>query len=148
MRQLQIIKRIAKTRAISRAGFTLIEMLVVVAIIGIFFSVALPVTYSFYESYMASLEAQRVMALASSLRREAFLYGMKRKLEARDGMLYVDGERAAGYENVKAWGPEGGVVFYRNGTTRGGALTLETMGRKFALTITGPLGGLEIKATQ
>ena len=53
-------------------GFTLIEVLLVVAIIGIMLSVSLPVSFSMYNSYKSSLKAQEVMIFISKLKRESF----------------------------------------------------------------------------
>ena len=48
----------------SSAGFTLVELMIVVAIIGILAAVALPV----YQTYVAKSQAARVMAEVGSLR--------------------------------------------------------------------------------
>ncbi len=56
-------------------GFTLIELLIVITIIGMMFSVSVPISYSIYQRYQASLKAERVLTLVSSMRMEAFLHG-------------------------------------------------------------------------
>ena len=57
-----------------KKGFTLIELLITLSIIAIVLAIAIPVSYTTYKGYRESLEAQKVLMLLSSIKRESFLY--------------------------------------------------------------------------
>jgi len=124
----------------TRRGFTLIELLIVISIIGIMLSVSIPVSFGMYESYRASLKAQQVMLHISSLRRDSFLYSEEKVLSSHDDVLVIDGRKKifAGVR-IRLAAP---VVFYRNGTTSGGAIRIYVAGQAYMLAVGTPLGDL------
>jgi general secretion pathway protein H len=132
---------------IEKKGFTLIEILIVLSIIGLMFSVALPISYSMYESYKASLKAEEVMVFISSLKRESFLYSEAKVLSSKDGVMIVNGkEKTFDDTSIQIDQP---IEFYRNGTTSGGTLKIYVGDQAYTLNVQTPLGGiiLERKGT-
>jgi general secretion pathway protein H len=130
-----------------RKGFTLIEILIVLSIIGLMFSVTLPISYSMYGSYKASLKAEEVMVFISSLKRESFLYSEAKVLSSKDGVMIVNGkEKTFDDTSIQIDQP---IEFYRNGTTSGGTLKIYVGDQAYTLNVQTPLGGiiLERKST-
>ena len=125
---------------INRKGFTLIEILIVLSIIGLMFSVALPISYSMYGSYKASLKAEKVMVYISSLKRESFLYSEAKVLSSKDGVMIVNGkEKTFDDTSIQIDQP---IEFYRNGTTSGGTLKIYVGDQAYTLNVQAPLGGI------
>jgi general secretion pathway protein H len=125
----------------------LIEILIVVSIIGLMFSVTLPISYSMYGSYKASLKAEEVMVFISSLKRESFLYSEAKVLSSKDGVMIVNGkEKTFDDTSIQIDQP---IEFYRNGTTSGGTLKIYVGDQAYTLNVQTPLGGiiLERKST-
>jgi prepilin-type N-terminal cleavage/methylation domain-containing protein len=125
-------------------GFTLIELLIVITIIGMMFSVALPISYSMYERYQSSLEAEKILALVSSLRLEAFLHGQERLLEAKDGKLFVNGSEAGEYKGIFIQIDQP-INFYKTGMTSGGEIKIYAGNNTFVIEVQAPLGSLTMK---
>ena len=125
---------------IDRKGFTLIEILIVVSIIGLILSVSLPISYNMYMSYKASLKAEEVMVFISSLKRESFLYSEAKVLASKDGVMIVNGkEKTFDDTSIQIDQP---IEFYRNGTTSGGTLKIYVGNQAYTLNVQAPLGGL------
>jgi prepilin-type N-terminal cleavage/methylation domain-containing protein len=123
-----------------RRGFTLIEILLVISLVGLIFSVSLPVSYNMYTSYKASLKAEEVMIFISSLERESFLYSEAKLLSSKDGVLTVDNEEKVFPDTfIEIDHP---IEFYKNGTTSGGTLNIKVGGQAYAINVQAPLGGL------
>lgn len=124
-------------------GFTLIEILIALSLVGLMVTVALPVSYSMYRNYKDSLQAETLLIRISSLKRESFLYGKRFLVEAREGRMYVNGkEEKAGPDLAVT--VETPVVFYRNGTTSGGIIRIRAGENKYAVVITPPLGEMKL----
>ena len=124
-------------------GFTVIELLIAIILLGMILSVALPVSYGMYESYKASLRAQEVMAYVSELRRDAFLYSEKKVLSLQDGNMTVNGEKKIFKEvNIKIAAP---IVFFRNGTSSGGVIVFGVGDVVQNLVVKTPLGDLSLE---
>ena len=124
----------------NKKGFTLIEILIVVSIIGLMLSVSLPISYSMYRSYKASLKAEEVMVFISSLNRESFLYSEAKVLASKDGVMIVNGkEKTFDDTSIQIDQP---IEFYRNGTTSGGTLKIYVGNQAYSLNVQAPLGGL------
>jgi len=124
-------------------GFTLIEILIVVTIIGLIFSVTIPVSYELYESYKNSLKAQEVMLYISSLKRESFLYSEQNYVSSSEGALMVNGGREAFpgiYIDIKK-----PFKFFKNGTTDGGEIELRIGGEKYKIIVSAPFGELSLE---
>jgi len=123
---------------INKKGFTLIEILIVVSIIGLMLSVTLPISYDMYRSYKASLKAEKVMVFISSLKRESFLYSEAKVLSSKDGVMIVNGkEETFDDTSIQIGQPIG---FYRNGTTSGGSLNIYVGGQVYTINVK-PLWG-------
>jgi prepilin-type N-terminal cleavage/methylation domain-containing protein len=125
------------------AGFTLIELSIVIAIIGLMLSVALPVSYSMYKSYQASLEAEKVLTFISGLKREAFLYGTERHIETRDGLILLDGEERKELSHMKIES-EAPITIFNNGTTTGGSLKVTIDSYGYLVELSEPHGDLKL----
>jgi prepilin-type N-terminal cleavage/methylation domain-containing protein len=124
-------------------GFTIIELLIVVMLVGMVLSIALPVSYGMYESYNASLRTQEVMIYISEVRRNAFLYSERKVLSARNGHLTVD-DREKVFSGIHVHLSEP-IVFFQNGTTTGGVLILKSGAVIQRLVVQAPLGDISLK---
>lgn len=126
-------------------GFTLIELMTVIAIVALILSVSVPMSYSMYEGYKASIKAQEVMVFVSGLRRDAFVYSERKVLSSQDDVITVDGEgKTFADVRIRIDSP---IVFYKNGTTSGGLIHIDAGGRDFTLSVTAPLGELLLSRT-
>ena len=104
-------------------GFTLIEMLVVLAIVGLMLSVSLPVSYSMYQRYQASQKAEAVLVWVSAIRMDSFLYNKENVIDAQRGRLMLDGTEETRASAVTAY-MDKPIKFSRNGTTSGGQIKI------------------------
>jgi general secretion pathway protein H len=121
-------------------GFTLIEILLVVSLIGLMFSVSLPVSYSMYSSYKASLKAEEVMIFIAGLKRESFLYSEAKVLSSKDGVMKVNSEEKVFVDTfIQIDQP---IEFYKNGTTSGGTLKIYVGDQAHTLNVKPPFGDL------
>ena len=102
-------------KKIDPQGFTLIEILLVISIIGLMLSVTLPISYSMYNSYKASLKAEEVMIFVSTLKRESFLYSEAKILSSKEGVMTVNGKEKTFNDILIHIDPP--VEFYKNGTS-------------------------------
>ena len=121
-------------------GFTLIEILIVVSIIGLMFSVTLPVSYNMYNSYKASLKAEEVMIFISSLKRESFLYSEAKLLSSKDGVMTVDNKEKVFPDTFIQIDQT--IEFYKNGTTSGGTLNIKVGDQAYTLDVHTPFGDI------
>ena len=125
---------------INQKGFTLIEILIVVSIIGLMLSVSLPISYSMYMSYKASLKAEEVMIFISSLKRESFLYSEAKILSSKDGVIIVNGKEQVFNDTIVQI--DHPIEFYKNGTTSGGTLKIYVGNQAYSLNVKAPLGDI------
>jgi len=124
-------------------GFTLIEILLVMAILGLMLSVTLPISYDMYRSYKASLRAEEVMMVVSGLKRESFLYNERKILTSENGVMRVNGEEKTISEaQIRIDTP---IEFYKNGTTSGGILIVVTGNQVYEVQVQAPLGNLSLE---
>jgi prepilin-type N-terminal cleavage/methylation domain-containing protein len=124
-------------------GFTLIEILLVMAILGLMLSVTLPISYDMYRSYKASLRAEEVMMVVSGLKRESFLYNERKILTSENGVMRVNGEeKTISGAQIRIDTP---IEFYKNGTTSGGILTVVTGNQVYEVQVQAPLGNLSLE---
>ena len=123
-----------------RAGFSLIEVLVAVALVSLMFSVTLPVSYELFQSYRNSLKAQEVLLYLSALRRESFLFSEDKEISSLNGALLVNGETVLFqdvYVEVKR-----PFKFYKNGTSNGGEVEVRIGKEVFLISVSSPFGEL------
>jgi prepilin-type N-terminal cleavage/methylation domain-containing protein len=121
-------------------GFTLIELLIVMSIIGLFFSVSLPVSMEMYNGFKASSKAQEIMVQISGIRRQAFLYGEKKVLTAVNGILLVnDVQMPFSGVNVQM---KRAISFSSNGTTSGGLIEVRVGDQLYLVSVSAPIGNL------
>jgi prepilin-type N-terminal cleavage/methylation domain-containing protein len=124
----------------NKKGFTLIEILLVISIIGIMFSVSMPISYNMYNSYKASIKAQEVMVFVSGLRLESFLYSEGKTLSSMNEVITVNGlQRSFADTHVQIDQP---IIFYKNGTTSGGIVKIYVGDQAYSLSVKAPLGDL------
>jgi len=126
-------------------GFTLIELLIVITIIGMMYSVSVPISYSIYQRYQTSLKAEKVLTLVSSMRVEAFLYGRDKIIESKEGRMLINGTDSGGFEDlfIQIDSP---IRYYRSGTTSGGEIKIYANKNTYLIEIKSPLGEITMKA--
>jgi prepilin-type N-terminal cleavage/methylation domain-containing protein len=135
-RILMILKR-------SQRGFTLMELLVVICIIGLFFSVTLPISLEMYDGYKASTRAQEIMVQVSDIRREAFLYSERKTLTSKSGVLRVNDVEMP-FPDIRVE-IDGEIVFSRNGTTSGGVIGVNVGEQLYQISVSYPTGDLRLE---
>jgi prepilin-type N-terminal cleavage/methylation domain-containing protein len=125
-------------KKIDPQGFTLIEILLVISIIGLMLSVTLPISYSMYNSYKASLKAEEVLLFVSTLKRESFLYSEAKILSSKEGVMTVNGKEKTFIDILVNVDPP--VEFYKNGTSSGGTLKINVGDQAYSLIVRAPFG--------
>jgi prepilin-type N-terminal cleavage/methylation domain-containing protein len=124
----------------NKYGFTIVEVLIAIAIVGLIFSVTLPVSYELYESYKNSLKVQEVMLFIASLKREGFLYGEEKEISSSEGTLIVNGKpKAFSGVRVEVRKP---FKFFKNGTSDGGEIEILVGRERYKITVSVPFGDL------
>lgn len=126
----------------TKNGFTIIELLMVVAIVGVLFSVGLPISYNLYKSYGASSTALDVMFYVSEIRREAFLYSEHKVMATQEEQLIVGGEKKD-FQGVR-FHISAPIVFYSNGTSSGGMISFNIGEYSYRLEVKSPMGDLSL----
>lgn len=143
--QLTGWRHLKLSRMRKEKGFTIIELLIVIILLGMVLSIALPVSYGMYATYNASVRAQEVMAYISELRRGAFLYSEMTVLSSQDGIMTVDGKKKI-FSGMQVQLAEP-IVFFRNGTSSGGIIVLRFGDVVQNLAVKAPLGDLSLERT-
>jgi len=129
-----------------KKGFTLLELLVVIVLITLMFSLTLPVSYDMVHRYKAAIRAQEVMMYVSGLRRDAFLYSQRHLLDSRDNVLTVDGQDVPFADVLIS--VEEPIIFYRNGATSNGRIRISAGDERYILNVTAPFGALNLEAEE
>ncbi|MCX8034515.1 MAG: type II secretion system GspH family protein [Thermodesulfovibrio sp.] len=127
----------------SKEGFTLIEILIVIAILGLMFSVTIPISYELYENYKNSLKIQDVMLYISSLKRESFLYSEPVEISSNDGAIVVNNEKKRFNELFITINQP--FKFFKNGTTEGGQINIKINDKVYKLIISSPFGEVRLE---
>jgi prepilin-type N-terminal cleavage/methylation domain-containing protein len=130
-----------KLKIYDKSGFTLIEILLVVSIIGLIMGVTVPASYNMYLNYKNSLHAEEVLAYVSNVRRESFLYGQETVLSSKQGRIQPNDGTLIGFADIFVQ-IDTPIKFYKNGTTSGGALRIRAGDTVYRLKVTAPFGNL------
>ncbi len=130
----------------AKKGFTLIEILLVISIIGLMFSVSLPVSYSMYQRYQSSLKAEEVLILLSTIRRESFLYSEEKYIYSREGRMLINENEERDLRDIFVQ-IDRPIKFFKNGTTSGGEVKIYINNYSFLIDIRPPFGDLSIRNT-
>jgi prepilin-type N-terminal cleavage/methylation domain-containing protein len=125
------------------SGFTLIEMLIVLIIIGMLFSITIPVSYSTYERYQASLKAQKFLMYLNTIRLNSFLYGQQNIISSKDGQLLINGNTTNQTKDIKV-SLQSPIYFYPTGATSNGQINLNIKDFAFKITIQSPSGNFTL----
>ncbi len=120
-------------------GFTFIEILLVVSIVGILMSITVPASYSMYKRYEASLKAEKVLTLVASLRLQSFLHSEENTLSSKEGRLLINQEVYNLPEDVFVQIDQP-IRFFKTGATQGGAMKIHTDEFSFVIDISAPFG--------
>jgi len=121
-------------------GFTLIEILIVMSILSLLFTVGLPISYRLYQSYQASLKAEEVMVFMATLKRDSFLYSEAKVVSSRDGIIIVNGKEKVLQDTLIQIDQP--IEFYKNGTTSGGIIKIVVGDQAYSLNLQAPFGTL------
>lgn len=127
----------------NQRGFTLVEILIVIAILGLLFSVTIPVSYELYENYKNSLKVENLMLYLSSLKRDSFLYSQSMEVSSSDGVLSVNGHQIK--FNGLLINVEKPFRFFKNGTTDGGNISVKINNRIYKITVSPPFGEITLE---
>jgi prepilin-type N-terminal cleavage/methylation domain-containing protein len=127
-----------------KKGFTLIEMLIVVAIIAILFSTIAPISINMYKSYMASQSAEKILILLSKIRRHSFLYSVEYNIHCKKGHLFINDKEIALKDKVtcKTQKP---IIFYNNGTSSGGDMKIKISNFTYTIKVSSPFGAISLE---
>jgi hypothetical protein len=116
----------------------------VVAMVGMLLSVTVPISYSMYERYQASLEAERILTIMSNVRLEAFLYGEEKVVSSSEGRLVINNEVVDTVKGVFAQ-IDSPIRFFKTGTTSGGTIKVHSRNNLFIIDVGPPLGDLTLR---
>lgn len=119
-------------------GFTLVEILISIAIFSLILSVVVPFSYSLFFYYKDSREVEKLIIFLSSLRREAFLYNKEFIIYEKEGRLFVN-ENPVEKIQLKV-SIEKPIHFYKNGTSSGGIIFVSSERNIFKIIIYYPFG--------
>jgi type II secretory pathway pseudopilin PulG len=120
-----------------------VEILLVTIVIALALSIVMPASVGMYRRYKASVAAQKALVMMSKTQRAAFLTGVERSVDSRDGTVFVDG---APYPLDGVFVTVGSPIkFYSNGTTSGGALSVFVEEYTYRVNVSSPLGELTLE---
>lgn len=123
-----------------RNGFTLIEILIVVLIIGLVYSIVLPFTQKTYEKFIIIKRIEEIKSFIAECKARSFLYGEKIEIHVENDSL-----RAGDLLFYRAdlnLSSERPIVFYPLGTTGGGKIQVRYRDLFYELEILSPNGDI------
>lgn len=129
---------------IIRMGFTLIELIVVIAIVASLLAISGPVSYEYYLNVKENLEAYKIAFKISEVRRNSFFYSKVSSVKTINGKLYIDG---VSVDTFFSFPKEQDIVFFKNGTTRGGEILLEHNKNRYSIIVSYPVGEISVEKT-
>lgn len=128
----------------SSKGFTFMELLVVVMMVGLLLSIIVPFSQARYERYKGAVEAEKVLLFLSEMRRRAFLYGKEIEINSQEGALFTsEGDTLkieGGFIEVKK-----PFKFYSSGTTDGGVIFFHYGRSSWVIEIHPPFSELSLR---
>jgi len=127
----------------ARPGFTLIELLVVLAILGLITALAEPWLAGLSEAARFRVTAHRLVEAVQAARLDALAQGGPVRFEViPGGQAFRSGNRAVALPQgfTLAASDRGGLRFFADGSSGGGALRLDGAGRSMRIEVTAPLG--------
>ncbi|MEO0280523.1 MAG: type II secretion system protein [candidate division WOR-3 bacterium] len=122
-----------------KAGFTLIEILIAVLIIGMIYSIVLPFSQRLLEKYQALKAVEELKVFILKKKSEAFFYGEKIEIISKEGVLFVNENETFSLKDTYI-DLENPLIFYPLGTTNGGIIKARAGSFEFKLEILAPFG--------
>ena len=132
------ISDILLPNSVMRRGFTLLELLIVIAVMSLMAGLALPRTMAMYESFRRSVERDNIIILLAGLGRLAYSHGISFRLETvpfpDDSPLKHLLDMPPGW-TVTAKQP---VLYRYNGICAGGRIILQDEEETFSIQLDPP----------
>lgn len=124
-------------------GFSLIELLIAILIVGLLYSLITPSLKGVYQRYKSALLAEKVLLFINNKQLEAFLYGKEVEFSVKDGTLYTtDGDQFISTEvHVEMIQP---LKFQPGGTTSGGTIKVYVEDFCWRIDVIPPTGPIRI----
>ena len=129
-------------------GYTLLEMLVVLGLLGLILSVSLPVSFQSVQSRNLNEQARMVTTVLKTARTEAIIKNKETMVEAdvtknlisfKDGSEYVKLDRKITLKMLtarqEAIREHGAIRFFANGSSTGGMIILQREGHSVAIRV-------------
>ncbi|QEP43594.1 prepilin-type N-terminal cleavage/methylation domain-containing protein [Ectothiorhodospiraceae bacterium BW-2] len=115
-----------------RNGFTLLELLIVLVLLGLISGLAIPRLNSLYESGVARYELEEIMQQIAGL-------GVKAYQQQQTIALGIDNDMLP-FQLPDAWQitTENPVIYQQNGVCRGGTVALNKQNRHYRLALNPP----------
>lgn len=120
-----------------KKGFTFIELIVVVMMVGMMFSAVFSVSYQTYKKYRYYHSLTNLVAKLKQARKESFLYSETKRVYSKDGAIFISDRKFeidGCFLNI-----EGEIVFTKSGS-EGGIISCICDKYTYTIKITPPYG--------